>query len=106
MCFALVLGCSGLGCSGTSGSAPGPGPSSGPGGSATGSDSATGSSSAGGGSGPATGCRTSDCGPRLGMPSQQCADGSIGGNTGRCIRLADGSCGWEIRECPASLEAP
>jgi hypothetical protein len=42
------------------------------------------------------------CGPALGMPAQQCSDGSVGGNTGRCVTTADGSCGWEIRECPAT----
>src|SRR5262245_50048820 len=46
-------------------------------------------------------CAADACGPRLGMPSQQCDDGSVGGNTGRCIKLPDSSCGWEIRECPA-----
>jgi len=39
------------------------------------------------------------CGPALGMPSKQCSDGSIGGNTGKCIEQ-NGTCGWEIRECP------
>ena len=36
----------------------------------------------------------------MGMPAQQCSDGSVGGNTGRCIRTGAG-CGWEVRECPA-----
>lgn len=40
------------------------------------------------------------CGPALGMPAVTCSDGSIGGNTGRCINNADGTCGWEIRDCP------
>lgn len=35
------------------------------------------------------------------MPAQQCADGSVGGNTGKCVKQADGACGWEIRECPS-----
>ena len=47
-------------------------------------------------------CSPGECGPALGMPSQQCSDGSIGGNTGRCVKEPDGSCGWEIRECPAT----
>lgn len=47
-------------------------------------------------------CGKSDCGPAPGMPAQQCPDGSIGGNTGRCIVQPSGQCGWEIRECPAS----
>ena len=64
---------------------------------------ATGTGASGTG-GPAE-CRPADCGPRLGMPSQQCADGSTGGNTGRCIRFMDGNCGWEIRECPASPDS-
>jgi hypothetical protein len=32
-----------------------------------------------------------------------CADGSIGGNTGRCLRDGDGTCGWELRECPPEV---
>ena len=47
-------------------------------------------------------CAPSDCGPRPGMPTQQCADGSRGGNTGRCQRSPGATrCGWEIRECPS-----
>lgn len=37
----------------------------------------------------------------MGMPAQQCSDGSVGGNTGKCIRSGDG-CAWEIRECPST----
>jgi hypothetical protein len=48
-------------------------------------------------------CPAGECGPALGMPSQQCSDGSIGGNTGRCLRQPDDSCGWEIRECPPTV---
>ena len=70
LCLALVIGCS------ESKSTPGPG------------------------SGSGAECQPSECGPRLGMPARKCPDGSIGGNTGRCLRRADGSCGWEIRECP------
>lgn len=44
------------------------------------------------------------CGPAPGTPSWICADGSIGGNTGRCIASADGSCGWEIRACDPTTE--
>src|SRR5436853_4099788 len=51
---------------------------------------------------PVVECDAGACGPRLGMPTQQCADGSVGGNTGRCLKEPDGACGWEIRECPAS----
>jgi hypothetical protein len=35
------------------------------------------------------------------MPAQQCSDGTIGGNTGRCVRNGD-NCTWEIRECPST----
>lgn len=42
----------------------------------------------------------SACGPAIRMPAITCWDGSIGGNTGRCLKQTDGSCGWEIRECP------
>jgi hypothetical protein len=45
-------------------------------------------------------CKTSDCGPQLGMPNYKCPDGTIAGPTGRCLRHGDGSCGWEIRQCP------
>ena len=31
-----------------------------------------------------------------------CEDGSLGGNTGRCFRREDLSCGWEIRSCPVA----
>lgn len=45
-------------------------------------------------------CDKSACGPALGMPAITCSDGTIGGNTGRCVRTADGStCGWEVRSC-------
>ncbi|MBS2018330.1 MAG: tail fiber domain-containing protein [Deltaproteobacteria bacterium] len=44
-------------------------------------------------------CKKDLCGPALGMPALLCADGSLGGNTGRCIR-EKGACHWEIRECP------
>jgi hypothetical protein len=44
-------------------------------------------------------CEPADCGPAPGAPANESADGSIGGNTGRC--LYDGTrCGWEFRECP------
>jgi hypothetical protein len=49
-------------------------------------------------------CDVSACGPPLGMPNHRCSDGSMGGPTGRCLRHADGSCGWEIRDCPAPKE--
>ncbi len=45
-------------------------------------------------------CGPEDCGPALGLPNVECADGSIGGPTGRCLPTADGDCGWEVVECP------
>ena len=46
-------------------------------------------------------CAPEACGPALGMPAQTCSDGSLGGNTGRCIRAGE-SCTWEIRACPTA----
>jgi hypothetical protein len=46
-------------------------------------------------------CDSDACGPLPGAPAIMCDDGSIGGSTGRCLRGASGTCGWEIRECPA-----
>jgi len=45
-------------------------------------------------------CDKAACGPQLGLPNWICEDGSIGGPTGRCIRHPEGSCGWEINNCP------
>src|SRR5205809_793944 len=45
-------------------------------------------------------CKTSQCGPALEMPTLICPDGSLGGNTGRCIRTKGTTCHWEIRQCP------
>jgi hypothetical protein len=39
------------------------------------------------------------------MPTKQCSDGSLGGNTGRCLKHEDGKCGWEIRACPPAKGA-
>jgi hypothetical protein len=99
--FSLVMGCSSKGP---------PAPSAGPGtapGSAMGSDAGAGSivgsgAALGSGSGaaPEEECRITECGPRPGMPVRKCDDGSLGGNTGRCLRRAGGACGWEIRACP------
>lgn len=44
------------------------------------------------------------CGPAPGAPATQCSDGSIGGNTGRCLVMADGQPGWEMRACPVDTE--
>lgn len=46
-------------------------------------------------------CDESLCGPRPRSVTLMCSDGSVGGNTGRCLRNADLVCGWEIRSCPA-----
>lgn len=50
-------------------------------------------------------CKKGQCGPALGMPALLCSDGSIGGNTGRCLRTK-GLCQWEIRACPAPTPPP
>jgi len=48
-------------------------------------------------------CPTADCGSALGLLNYECEDGSMGGPTGRCLRRANGSCGWEVLRCtPAS----
>jgi len=46
-----------------------------------------------------------ECGPRPGIATEMCADGSIGGFTGRCLPTAaptmnGNACGWEILSCP------
>jgi hypothetical protein len=46
-------------------------------------------------------CDPALCGPAPAMPTIQCADGSVGGFTGRCLPR-DGRCGWEIRRCPTA----
>jgi len=45
-------------------------------------------------------CAPGACGEPLDSVTYLCSDGSLGGNTGRCLRNADGTCGWEWRECP------
>jgi PPE-repeat protein len=55
----------------------------------------------GGSGGADAGCPTSACGPALGLPSYQCADGSLAGPTGHCLKRDNGTCGWEIRSCPS-----
>jgi Cys-rich repeat protein len=45
-------------------------------------------------------CQPEECGPRPLLPNWECADGSVGGPTGRCLRDDAGLCGWEIAECP------
>jgi hypothetical protein len=45
-------------------------------------------------------CDPVKCGPQLGLPNSICPDGSTSGPTGLCLLNADGTCGWEVRECP------
>lgn len=46
-------------------------------------------------------CPVRQCGPQLGLPNQLCSDGTtVSGPTGRCLRQQDGSCGWEVIQCP------
>jgi len=70
------------------------------GGSNSGGSSSGGSSSGGASGGAEQTCDKAACGPQLGIPNQICADGSTGGPTGRCLKNASGTCGWEIRQCP------
>jgi hypothetical protein len=49
-------------------------------------------------------CDREDCGPQLGLPNWTCADGSLGGPTGRCLQRPGGTCGWEINNCPMAGE--
>jgi hypothetical protein len=37
-------------------------------------------------------CDPSQCGPQLGMPNWECADGTLGGPTSKCLESADGTC--------------
>lgn len=46
-------------------------------------------------------CAPSDCGAALAVPRRQCANGTTGGYTGRCLREeALTTCHWEILACP------
>lgn len=66
--------------------------------SASGSSSATSGDDAGA---PRAECDAKQCGPRLGMPNRTCPDGvHMSGPTGKCLKNADGTCGWEILACP------
>lgn len=49
-------------------------------------------------------CDKTDCGPQLGLANWTCADGSVGGPTGRCLERPGGTCGWEINNCPMAGE--
>ncbi len=68
--------------------------------SASGGSMSGGSSSAGAGGSSQETCEKSACGPQLGLLNQLCADGSMSGPTGRCLKRANDSCGWEVLECP------
>ncbi|MBL8920503.1 MAG: hypothetical protein JNJ54_16685 [Myxococcaceae bacterium] len=50
-------------------------------------------------------CDAKLCGPAPAMPTIRCADGSLGGFTGRCLPRQEGGCGWEIRRCPSADDA-
>lgn len=54
---------------------------------------------AAGGSSPDE-CDKAECGPQLGLPNWTCSDGTVGGPTGRCLKGPNGTCGWEINDCP------
>ena len=48
-------------------------------------------------------CAADLCGPAPGMPTKLCPDGkNVPGPTGKCLKNDDGTCGWEIAECPPS----
>ncbi|MBK7539345.1 MAG: hypothetical protein IPI49_29090 [Myxococcales bacterium] len=48
---------------------------------------------------PGTECQATACVPAMAMPNGKCGDGSI--SAVRCLRQADGRCGWEVWQCPA-----
>ena len=45
-------------------------------------------------------CALGACGLSPTGPAYECADGSPGGATGRCVADEAGACSWEVRECP------
>lgn len=45
-------------------------------------------------------CVEADCGVPSGIPNTTCADGTMAGPTGTCLRGADGFCAWQIINCP------
>src|SRR6185369_3660840 len=49
-------------------------------------------------------CPKANCGPQLGLPNWTCADGGVGGPTGRCLWNPTGSCSWEINNCTPAGE--
>lgn len=91
---------------GSSGAASGAsGTSTGSSGTASGaSGTSTGSSGTSTGSSGTTsdgGCQCT--GPEPGVVSMQCSDGSFSGPV--CATVADGTCSWQIRQCPATCPA-
>ena len=69
----------------------------------TGADGGGGGDGGGGSDGGATECASkADCGPAPKSVAIQCLDGSVGGNTGRCLKTATG-CAWENRACPPQV---
>jgi hypothetical protein len=63
-------------------------------------NSSGGGGAAGAGATAAETCSEAACGPQLGRPNDICEDGSTAGPTGRCLRAANGTCAWEVTECP------
>ena len=54
---------------------------------------------------PAGDCTPTECGPPTRTPAWTCEDGTLGGNTGRCLREATtGTCSWEFRNCPRKCD--
>ena len=47
-------------------------------------------------------CTPEQCGPQPAMPTAEWPDGTMSGPTGKCVKAADGSCGWEINECESA----
>jgi hypothetical protein len=50
---------------------------------------------------PSAPCPPEKCGPQLGMPNSLCPDATtVAGPSGRCLTNVEGTCGWEIVQCP------
>jgi len=47
-------------------------------------------------------CTKEECGPAPGMPNYLCTDGKTVAGPGKCLRHADGKCGWEVINCPTT----
>lgn len=50
-------------------------------------------------------CTDAECGPRPLAPNVLCEDGVTVGGPGDCVRADDGTCGWEMIECPDTTQA-